>query len=77
MNIRLQKELIVFLMIFSGLTVTICALNNQAIIVKTISDGDAHELVKYFNTMVNLSIPGSDGVYNRNQSEALLHKFVK
>lgn len=75
MNILLQKELIVFLMIFSGLTVTVCAQNNQAIIVKAISDGDAHELVKYFHTMVNLSIPGSEGVYNRNQSEALLQKF--
>ena len=75
MKILLQKEFLLFLAIFSGFSASVCAQNNQAMIVKAISDGDAHELVKYFHTMVNLAIPGSEGVYNRNQSEALLQKF--
>ena len=50
MKILLQKEFLLFLAIFSGFSASVCAQNNQAVIVKAISDGDAHELVKYFHT---------------------------
>lgn len=51
------------------------AQDQQLKIIKAITAGDAKELVKHFHQAVSLSLPGTDGVYNRIQAENHLQKF--
>ena len=37
--------------------------------------GNTGEIVKYFETGIDLSIPGSEGIYSKSQSELILKNF--
>ena len=40
-----------------------------------IRSGNAKELSKYFNTNIDLNIPGNEGVYSKAQAELILKDF--
>jgi Domain of unknown function (DUF4783) len=44
-------------------------------IVTAITAGNAAELAKYFNTMVDLSIPGKEETYGKTQASMVLQDF--
>ncbi len=44
-------------------------------VTKAVAEGNASELVKYFNEKVNISIPGSDGLFSKEQAEVILENF--
>ncbi len=45
------------------------------LVVAGIQSGNAAEVAKYFNTMVDLSLPGFDDTYSRNQAGQILRDF--
>ncbi len=44
-------------------------------IVKSIKEGDAKTLAKYFTTTIDLTIPGSEGAYSKVQAEQIMREF--
>ena len=44
-------------------------------IVTAITAGNAAELAKYFNTMIDLSIPGKEETYSKTQATMILQDF--
>jgi len=45
------------------------------LVTAAIQTGNAGELSKYLNTMVDLSVPGYDDTYSRNQASQILREF--
>ena len=75
----LYKLSAVFVIILSGILMPASS-NGQTkdiapAVTKAVIDSDATELVKYFNEKVNLSIPGSDGLFSKEQAEVILENF--
>ena len=75
----LYKLSSVFVIILSGILMPASS-NGQTkhiapAVTKAVIDSDATELVKYFNEKVNLSIPGSDGLFSKEQAEVILENF--
>lgn len=46
-------------------------------IYRTVKEGNAVQLVSYFNDPVNMKISGVEGIYSAEQSRVLLKKFFK
>jgi len=44
-------------------------------IVSAITEGNANELAEYFNTLVDLSIPGKEDTYGKIQATRILQEF--
>ena len=60
-------------LIFSSITfATLDVVDDIAIAIRS---GNAKELSKYFNTNIDLNIPGNEGVYSKAQAELILKDF--
>jgi len=46
-------------------------------VTEAISEGDASELSKLFNSTIDINIPENDGTYSKNQAEIIVKKFFK
>jgi len=46
-------------------------------IVSAITAGNASELADYFNTMVDISIPGKEDTYGKNQAMRIIQDFFR
>ncbi len=79
MNKRLLKYIMLCMVVF--LTNSLFAeVKNEAFtpvdeIAKCIKDGDAAALAKYFNTTVEIVLPGTDGAYSKAQAQMIFKNY--
>ena len=46
-----------------------------ASIAAAINDGDSKKLASYFNSSIDLTVPGTDGTYSKSQAEMIVKSF--
>jgi hypothetical protein len=71
-------SLIIFIAITTTLSTSFIVLNNSDIIAdieKAIQSGDAANVSKYFNSTIDLTVPGNDGTFSKTQAEMILKDF--
>lgn len=86
----MKQLLILCLLIFTGLIAKAgpvdSLVNNDSLsrevhdditvnIAAAIRAGDANKLAQYFNTAIDLVVPGSEGTYSKSQAEMLVKSF--
>jgi len=65
----LATSLSLFLLSFSS------PVDTAKLVATALQAGNAQEVAKYFNTMVDLSLPSSDDTYSKTQAEQILRDF--
>ena len=65
----LATSLSLFLLSFSS------PVDTAKLVATALQVGNAQEVAKYFNTMVDLSLPSSDDTYSKTQAEQILRDF--
>ncbi|MGE0561117.1 MAG: DUF4783 domain-containing protein [Flavobacteriales bacterium] len=68
----MKKLLIVLLVFFST---DLLALPLSTSIINALKMGNAAELSRYFESSIDLSIPGNEGAFSKTQSELILKNF--
>ncbi|MCF8366002.1 MAG: DUF4783 domain-containing protein [Bacteroidales bacterium] len=65
------------ILIFSGVTSNAKAQESEITneIVKCLSSANASKLATYFNTSLDLTLPGHEGAYSAKQAEQIVKKF--
>jgi len=51
--------------------------NTMSEITKALKQADENKLAAYFNSTIDLEIPGTDGTYSKTQSVVIMHDFFK
>ena len=66
-------------LIFSGFN-AVCQAQKSNLtddIISAIKAGDAQRLAVHFHTVIDLTVPGSAGIYSKNQAQQILKVFFK
>lgn len=68
-----MKKIFIVLLVF--LSTGLFALPLSTSIINALKMGNATELSRYFETSIDLSIPGNEGAFSKTQSELILKNF--
>lgn len=68
-----MKKLILLLTVF----ITVCGFTIISFteVVSAIQSGNANEVAKYFDSTVEITLPGKSNSYSKSQAELVLYKF--
>ena len=72
------SAILILIAITTTLSTSFIILNTSDIIAdveKAIQSGNATNVSKYFNTSIDLTVPGNDGTFSKTQAEMILKDF--
>lgn len=69
----MKKVHLIFSILFFTFSVALADITDD--IASAIKSGNAKQLASFFNTNVELNLPGNEGVYSKAQSEMILKDF--
>jgi len=70
-------SLLLTILLFVGGYKNIFAQNEIQEITSAFKQSDEKKLVVFFNSTIDLELPGTDGSYSKTQSEVIMHDFFK
>ena len=73
---KLTKS-ILLLLFFFAINITYSQAQIDKSIIEAIKKGNSTELAKYFNTSIDLDVPGNDGTFSKKQAEIIIKDLFK
>lgn len=72
----MKKYLLPFIILFAFSSFSHSAISPESVIA-ALKSGNTEELAKYFDSSVEITLPGKSSSYNKNQAKSLLREFFK